>query len=66
MKDTKIKKSFEYDELFALAYLCAGWATLITVENKFKDEKEGRKMIEDKCREIISMRWDHPDKKAIE
>ena len=62
---TKEQKPFEYDEILAMCILCAGWATFITVEGKFKDEMEGRKMIEDKVREVVAIRWDAPDKKAI-
>lgn len=65
MNDVKEIKEFDYQELLAMCLLCAAHATLIIVDKKFKDEKEGRKMIEDECMRVIDIRWNHPNKKKI-
>ncbi len=51
------KREFEYDELFALCYLCVGEAILIYMDEKFKTPQEGRLMIEEEIKKNIALRW---------
>jgi hypothetical protein len=59
------QKPFEYDELVAMCFLCAASALVIMQEGKYKDEIEGREMIEREVKKIIAIRWDHADKKVL-
>lgn len=54
---TDEKKTFEYEQLRALCMLCAAWAVLITVDKSFKNEIEGRILIENKVKELIDFAW---------
>lgn len=63
MERHEVKKLFSYEELWAVVYLAVGYATFITMDKEFKDEKERRRMIEENVKEIIAIWWNVPDKK---
>ena len=65
MKKTEVQKPFEYEELLAMCLLCAGHGVLIATQGTYKDEKEGREMIEEKVVEIINLRWNAADKGTV-
>lgn len=63
---TKEQKPFEYTELLVMCMMCATSAIIIALADDYKDEVEGRKMIEDEIKRIVSIGWERLDKKAIE
>ena len=58
------EKTFKYDELYALCLLCAANAVLITVQEKYTNEFQGREMIEKTIKELIELRWNISNEKA--
>ena len=62
---TEEQKPFEYMEILAICMMVATASLLILEKKKFKTKQEGRKMIENEIKNIVAIRWDAPDKKAI-
>ena len=61
----KSQKPFEYDELFAMCYMCVAEYAIISMDPKLVNARKTRLLIEKRMKEIIDIRWDSPDKKEI-